>query len=372
MALTQVTPDVLHSNQGNITTVGTLGNLTVSGNVSAGNVSGTYLTGTITTASQTNITGVGTITTGTWSADTIAINKGGTGATTTGGVGGALDNILPSGEQTGYVLSTSGAGTYSWVAPQLGGTTVGQSLITLRQANTATSGQTIFTLVSGTTYTPGAGQLRVYINGVRQFPTEYTETSTTVYTMGTGVSTGDIVFAEIDKASSFNNYANLTYASNVGSIAAVGLTVQSAIESLETNKATATSVTTANTAMKGYVDGVTTAWMANAAVQAGDIAGKIGTTDFTGSNQSKTANGYQKLPGGLIIQWGTTASIGGGATVITLPIAYTAAHFTAVITGLNGTGTVQNRDFVPTKTLTTFTINNQGIAGPFNWISIGV
>ena len=145
MALTQVTPDVLHSNQGNITTVGTLGNLTVSGNVSAGNVSGTYLTGTITTASQTNITGVGTITTGTWSADTIAINKGGTGATTTGGVGGALDNILPSGEQTGYVLSTSGAGTYSWVAPQLGGTTVGQSLITLRQANTATSGQTIFT-----------------------------------------------------------------------------------------------------------------------------------------------------------------------------------------------------------------------------------
>ena len=24
---------------------------------------------------------------------------------------------------------------------------------------------------------------------------------------------------------------------------------------------------------------------------------------FTGSNQSKTSNGYQKLPGGLIIQW---------------------------------------------------------------------
>ena len=35
---------------------------------------------------------------------------------------------------------------------------------------------------------------------------------------------------------------------------------------------TNTSITTANTAMKGYVDAVTTAWQANAAVQAGDIA----------------------------------------------------------------------------------------------------
>ena len=34
MALTQVTPDVLHNIQGNITQVGTLGNLTVSGNIS--------------------------------------------------------------------------------------------------------------------------------------------------------------------------------------------------------------------------------------------------------------------------------------------------------------------------------------------------
>ena len=39
------------------------------------------LEGTISTASQTNITGLGTITTGTWSADTIAVNKGGTGVT---------------------------------------------------------------------------------------------------------------------------------------------------------------------------------------------------------------------------------------------------------------------------------------------------
>jgi hypothetical protein len=95
----------------------------------------------------------------------------------------------------------------------------------------------VFTLVSGITYTPGTGQLRVYINGVRQFPSEYTETASNVYTLTSGVAAGDIVFAEIDNFSTFNNYANLTYASNVGNVSASGLTVQSAIENLENNKA---------------------------------------------------------------------------------------------------------------------------------------
>lgn len=61
MALTQVTADVLNNSQANITQVGTLANLTVSGNVSAGNLSATNLTGTLLTASQPNITGVGTL-----------------------------------------------------------------------------------------------------------------------------------------------------------------------------------------------------------------------------------------------------------------------------------------------------------------------
>ena len=47
--------------QPNITTVGTLVSLTVTGNVSAGNVSTGLITGTLTTASQPNITTVGTL-----------------------------------------------------------------------------------------------------------------------------------------------------------------------------------------------------------------------------------------------------------------------------------------------------------------------
>jgi hypothetical protein len=179
--------------------------------------------------------GVGTITSGTWSADTIAVNKGGTGATSSSD---ALNNLLPSGEQSGYVLKTSGPGTYYWASESGGGgATVGQELSTVRQSNVATAGQTVFNLVGGAEYTPGAGQLRVYIDGVRQFPDAYTETSANSYTLSTGVSSGAVVFAEIDAFSSFNNFANLTYASNVGNIAASGLTVQGAIDSLENNKA---------------------------------------------------------------------------------------------------------------------------------------
>ena len=48
--------------QPNITSVGTLTSLSVTGNVSAGNVSGTLLTGALATAAQPNITSVGTLT----------------------------------------------------------------------------------------------------------------------------------------------------------------------------------------------------------------------------------------------------------------------------------------------------------------------
>lgn len=43
---------------------------------------------------------------------------------------------------------------------------------------------------------------------------------------------------------------------------------------------------------------------------------------FQGANQSLTASGYQKLPGGLILQQGTTAVAAAGDVVTTLPIAF--------------------------------------------------
>lgn len=45
-----------------------------------------------------------------------------------------------------------------------------------------------------------------------------------------------------------------------------------------------------------------------------------------GSNQLLAASGYQKLPGGLILQWGSvSAGTGGAGTAITFPVAYPSA-----------------------------------------------
>lgn len=45
------------------------------------------------------------------------------------------------------------------------------------------------------------------------------------------------------------------------------------------------------------------------------------TAAFTGTNQLLAHDGYQKLPGGLIIQWGAATTVSGSATV-TYPIAF--------------------------------------------------
>jgi hypothetical protein len=74
------------ANQPNVTSVGNLLNLNVTGNVSAGNVSGTLLTGTLATAAQPNITSVGNLTVanvGTLTVSTLANITATTGATST-------------------------------------------------------------------------------------------------------------------------------------------------------------------------------------------------------------------------------------------------------------------------------------------------
>lgn len=67
----------------------------------------------------------------------------------------------------------------------------------LIEEQTATAGQTVFTL-SGVSYTPGSGNLGVYINGVRQHPSVYSETdSTTVTFSSPGAQVGDKVLFEV-------------------------------------------------------------------------------------------------------------------------------------------------------------------------------
>ena len=78
---TNVTGTLQTAAQTNITSVGTLGSLSVTGNASTGNVSGTAgtftnVTGTLQTAAQTNVTSVGTLSGLTINNATIALTNG--------------------------------------------------------------------------------------------------------------------------------------------------------------------------------------------------------------------------------------------------------------------------------------------------------
>jgi len=174
----------------------------------------------------------------------LAISSGGTNATS---ATQALNNLLPTGQQSGYVLTTGGSGSYYWAAAGGGGgSTPGTTINTTRIYPTVNASQTVFTTP---TYTPGTCQLRVYINGVRQFGSEYTETSNTVVTLGTGTTAGDVVLLEVDGYINNPYYANnIAYTVN-SNISSTANTIQLALDGLTSKVVTYyanTSLTYAN------------------------------------------------------------------------------------------------------------------------------
>ena len=106
---------------------------------------------------------------------------------------------------------------------------------------------------------------------------------------------------------------------------------------------------------------------------------KVALADFTGSNFASGPNGgYQKLPSGLIIQWGKALSSGTATynATATLPIAFPIEGFVGVGTiqaaGIPQTYTVQvgavSKTQIPMTTLQSTAI----IAGIIvNWVAIG-
>jgi hypothetical protein len=278
-------------------------------------------------------------------ATALPITSGGTGGTSTSQ---ALNNLLPSGEASGYVLKTGGPGSYYWSAETGASSLVGTRIDTSRTFITATSGQTVFANIG--TYTPGAGQLRIYVDGVRQFDSAYTETSDTSFTLSSGVSSGTVVLAEVDAYIDYTINASDVVFSNVGTISATN--VQDAIAELDTdvvllfaNAATQseqiadtnTAIITANTAMKGYVDAINSTLTANAGAQANSISSletskaSLSGATFTGtvtaptlvgnisSSQVTTALGYTPYnstnPSGYLSTAVTSAVAGTGVSV---------------------------------------------------------
>lgn len=84
--------------------------------------------------------------------------------------------------------------------------------------------------------------------------------------------------------------------------------------------------TDASTSVKGRVQLATSAEAAALSNTQKAITPSTLSGAFQSSNQSLASSGYQKLPGGLIVQWGTVAGTGADVSV-TFPIAFPTAAF---------------------------------------------
>lgn len=113
---------------------------------------------------------------------------------------------------------------------------------------------------------------------------------------------------------------------------------------------------------------------------ANGMAAKVNVVEYVADHaKSLTANGYQKLPSGLIIQWGTTAAItSDGRTMVTFPIAFPTACLSAVANFKDVTFTNHSQSFgIGNLNAASFEIENQlivtspSVSLPAVWIALG-
>jgi hypothetical protein len=182
---------------------------------------------------------------------------GGTGATSPSG---ALNALLPTGTTAGYVLTTGGPNNFYWAAGGGGGggATPGTTINSTRLSYTANgqSGYTGNSFIIPTAST--STQVRAYINGVRQFESEYTANlSSNTITFTTTPPSGDAILIEVD-----GYYVNPYYANNIAftinsNISSTANTIQLAIDGLTTKLTTYYANLAGSSTFTGIVSGIT-------------------------------------------------------------------------------------------------------------------
>jgi hypothetical protein len=88
--------------------------------------------------------------------------------------------------------------------------------------------------------------------------------------------------------------------------------------------------------------GASGTWGIDISGNAATVTNGVYTTNFTGANQSLGTNGYQKLPGGLIMQWGNVnvSPTLGGTTTVSFGVAFSSAVYSIVATPINITASL--------------------------------
>ncbi len=212
--------------QPNITSVGTLSSLSVTGNLSAGNINGgnaivanyfvgngSLLTGLPASYSNTNVASYLPTYTGNFSPSNLVVS--------TSANLGAVGNVIITGGTANYVLSTDGAGTLSWVA-QTGGGGGGATGVAVGsvQVFTADGSANTYTL---TTTPSNEDQITVNIDGVLQLHSSFSLAGNVVTLAGTPVTGAKVEITNFNSggAAGSNTQIQFNDSSNIAGSAAL-------------------------------------------------------------------------------------------------------------------------------------------------------
>ena len=264
----------------------------------------------------------------------------------------SLGALLPGGT-TGQILrkKSNANGDTEWTDPF-----AAQNITVnvVEELQTLAASQTVVTLSTATT-----SGMAVYVEGIRLRPNQLTVNSATQFTLAQSYPAGSKLLAvQNDPAAALDFLRNSLSFSDVANkpLARTNLGLGSMATKADTDYATVASV------VAGYVK------------KAGDTM----TGDLNLPGISKTANGYTKLPNGMIMQWGSSASIGAAAsTVVTFPIAFPTACLNVQATASQDSATADTWAVVMSFTQTTTTVarampgGGLSYTGPIYWLAIG-
>jgi len=263
--------------------------------------------------------------TGTWEGDTIAVNRGGTGVTTSSGANSVVlrdanGNITTNGLFEGYVTQAAS------------GTTIVLTASTAQNYQITGSGGQIIKLPNATTL-PNGATFTFNNNQSSGAITVQNNSSTTIATINSGGYVTVVLLNNSTAAGTWDRHdstpANVSWSTNT-------LDYPGSITSATWNGATVTVNRggTGATTLTGYVKGSgTSALTANATIPTTDLSGTI--TNAQLANSAITINGTSTSLGGSI-NVGTVTNVTGTSPVVSSGGATPAISMPAATGSVNG------------------------------------
>lgn len=103
----------------------------------------------------------------------------------------------------------------------------------------------------------------------------------------------------------------------------------------------------------------------------------LGNFQFMGDTTGAIANGYYRLPNGLIMQWGQTSASSATSRVISFAVAYGSLPYSIQVTRIAArpSANTPNGNFIQDTSISTSgfrIVNDDGISSAFYWFAIGI